>query len=96
MGVGVVFMSILLIGGLLGVGGNVDLGQLRGGDLGLGALVVLDGIAEHEGELGLGGTALGLGDVDELAEEILGEADGDGVGLFHGKYSFGKWLVNEQ
>ena len=89
-------MSILLIGCFIHVGGDVDPLQLRGGDLGFRPLVVLDGIAEHEGELGLGGTALGLGDVDELAEEILGEADGDGVGLFHGKYSFGKWLVNEQ
>ena len=81
-------MSLLLVGGLIHVGGDVDLGQLGGGDLGLGALMVLDGVAEHEGELSLGGTALGLGDVDELAEKILGEADGDGVGLFHGMDSF--------
>jgi hypothetical protein len=85
-----VFISALRVFVFVRVGGDVDLGQLRRGDLGLGALVILDGIAEHEGELGLGGTALGFGDVEELAEKILREADGDGVGLFHGKYSFGK------
>ena len=50
----------------------------------------LDIVAEHKGELIVGRAPFGLGHVDQLAQKVLREADGDRVGLFHGVIPFCK------
>ena len=78
-----------LILALCHVFGNVYFVKLFLVEFSLGALEILNVVAQHEDELVVGGSALCLGDVNELAEQILGESYGYFMLVFHiGQFLF--------
>ena len=58
---------------------QIQILELVGRDLTLDPFKILDVVSQHKGELVVGGTALGLGNVQELLQQLLGQADGYGI-----------------